>query len=165
MSDPSHPRPDFQALVGHYTGTSRVYFRPDELADATTIEGEITVADQGRFLQFAYSSTVQGKQADGVLLLAYDSALGQFLMTWRDTFHNGERLLHLTSERGLAADLWQASGLYPADETTDWGWRIEVLPQGEGQLQVQHFNLPPFLPEGALGVDWQLRRVDAPPHL
>ena len=159
MSASPFKRPNFTSLVGRYTGTSKVYFRPDELADSTSIEGSFSTLQDGDFLVFEYTSSVQGKDASGKLLLAYDSTLGQYLMTWIDTFHNGERILSLASERGIDSTTIQAAGEYPADASANWGWRIEVLPQGDGHLHIRHYNIPPFLPEGALGVDWQLART------
>jgi len=112
----------------------------------------------GRLLEFSYTSTFKGKPIDGKLTISYDAKFKEYLMTWIDSFHNSNRILQLTSGRGTELDTISASGDYPADETVFWGWRIEVLPQGEKGLVITHFNIPPEV-EGIPGVVWDLERV------
>jgi len=151
-----HPVADSLAsYAGAWTGTSEVYFRPGELADSSEIQGTIRVLPDGKHIDFDYTWTFKQTRQAGRLTLTYDANLKQWLMSWIDTFHNAERILALQSKRGADANHATASGMYPADATVDWGWRIEVLPKGSDTLSIQHFNIPPGI-EGVLGVDWLL---------
>ncbi|MFK8057942.1 MAG: DUF1579 family protein [Saprospiraceae bacterium] len=155
---PTPLHPAFANLVGSWKGSNKVYFGPDQPpVDTAEIVGEMKLVSGGRLLEFSYSSTFKGEPIDGKLLISYDEKFKEYLMTWIDSFHNSNRILHLTSGRAAELDSVSAFGEYPADETVFWGWRIEVLPQGENGLTITHFNVPPGV-DGIPGVIWDLMR-------
>ena len=157
-TNPLHPA--FAKLAGDWQGSNKVYFGPDQPpVDTAEIVGSMKLVSGGRLLEFSYTSTFKGKPIDGKLLISYDAKLREYLMTWIDSFHNSNRILHLSSGREKDHSFISASGEYPADETVNWGWRIEVLPKGENGLEITHFNIPPGV-EGIPGVVWGLERKE-----
>ncbi len=152
------PHTIFTSLVGDWTGSNTVYFEPDKPAvDTAEVQGSIRLISEGRLLEFSYMSTFKGKPISGKLIISYDEKYKECLMTWIDSFHNSNRMLHLASARGANSDMISANGEYPADETVNWGWRIEVLPKDENQLTITHFNIPPGM-DGVPGVIWELKK-------
>jgi len=150
--------PAFEKLVGDWQGSNKVYFGPNQPpVDTADIVGEVKLVSGGRLLEFSYTSTFKEKPIDGKLTISYDSKLKEYLMTWIDSFHNSNRILQLTSGRASDLKPISAFGEYPADETVNWGWRIEVLPKGDNGLEIMHYNVPPG-EEGVLGVVWALAR-------
>ena len=149
----------FANLVGDWKGRNTVFFKPNEPAvDTADIQGSTRLISGGRLLELSYMSTFKGKPIDGKLVISYDEKMKEYLMTWIDSFHNSNRMLHLASARGADKTNISASGEYPADETVNWGWRIEVLPKGENGLKITHFNIPPGM-EGIPGVVWEMKRT------
>ena len=150
--------PAFAKLVGEWKGSNKVYFGPDQPpVDTAEIVGSMQLVSGGRLLEFSYTSTFKDKPIDGKLLISYDEKYKEYLMTWIDSFHNSNRILHLSSGRGAETSTISASGEYPADETVHWGWRIEVLPKGESDLEIVHYNIPPGI-DGIPGVVWKMER-------
>ncbi len=180
---PTPLHPAFDELVGSWKGSNKVYFGPNQPpVDTAEIVGEIRLVSGGRLLEFSYTSTFKGKSIDGKLLISYDGKLKEYLMTWVDSYHNNNRILQLTSGRDAEIDTISAFGEYPANETVNWGWRIDVLPKvpceargpsqlckkcdalnltecgGGNGLEILHYNVPPG-EEGVLGIDWALELV------
>lgn len=157
-SAPTPLHPAFAKLTGTWKGTNKVYFGPDQPpVDTADITGEMKLVSGGRLLEFSYTTTFKGKSIDGKLIVSYDTKFEEYLMSWIDSFHNSNRILQLSSGRGSGLYDISAFGEYPADETVYWGWRIEVLPEGESGLSITHYNLPPG-EDGVIAVVWDLER-------
>lgn len=139
-------------FLGHYTGTARTWFKPDELVDSQPIAltGEGALAE--RFLRLRYSSTLQGKPYEGELLVGYDPHQQRYEASWIDSFHMSRAMLLLTSETGAAAPYLTST--YFAGEGPRWGWHIALVAEGRARW-VRMYNVPPEMAP-LLGVEFEL---------
>lgn len=158
----------FKALAGAWRGSNTVFFDPTAPpVDSSEIHGGIELIAGEKLFEFAYNSNFQGKTIDGKLIVSYDPKLEQCLMSWVDSFHNSQRIMQLAGDRGNASGRLTAFGEYPAGESLNWGWRIELLPSemtdidGHSQIDallIRHFNVPPDEVDQQ-AVIWELTRM------
>jgi hypothetical protein len=131
-------------LAGRWRGTARVWFEPGNPVDESPVEGVMRLRPGGRFFEWSYTGSMQGKPLEGFLLVAYHGARRRWEAAWIDSFHMSEGILYSTgpSKPGGFAVL----GHYPdGRDGPDWGWRTELHLCGDGRLTLTAFNI---LPDG-----------------
>lgn len=69
----SEPEEILKSLIGTWQGTCRTWFKPDELADESTITGKIEPILGELFVRHTYESTIQGKPRSGDETIAFNS--------------------------------------------------------------------------------------------
>lgn len=129
-------------FLGHWKGTKELYFtgppNPDSVSDSEMV---VTSVANGKFLSFAYTWEFKGGGHEGFLLLGNSNAEGVATAAWVDSFHMSAKLMPCegsVDEQGRINVL----GSYEAPPEPDWGWRIEVVPNGDG-LQIIMHNISP----------------------
>ena len=134
--------PELASLVGNWQGTTKTWFKPDELADESEWQGEMKLVLGGRFLLYTYQGGLQGNPFEGVALLGYNPQRSRYEMAWVDSFHNGSAIMF--SHGGDKAGAFNVLGSFPTGpDSPDWGWRTEVLPQEDGTLIITHYGVTP----------------------
>jgi hypothetical protein len=145
-------------LTGQWAGTARTWFEPDELADASPVNGCIRPVLGGGFVLHEYESSLEGAAFSGIALCGYDLAEGRFVTAWVDSFHNGTALMCSTGPAGGWPGACSVLGSYPDGAGGPrWGWRTELELASPDRLRLRHYNVPPGGAE-ALAVEFDYRR-------
>lgn len=144
-------------LAGRWAGPSRLWFEPGKLADEARLEGDFVLLHGGKFADFVYRTTVQGKPAEGRYTFGYHPARSRWEMNWFDSFHMSRgQLFCFGPSNGTGFD---ALGHYPDGVGgPDWGWRTEFRVPGPDALVLTAFNIEPS-GEEQMATQLQLERV------
>jgi len=127
LADDAQP---LAAVTGEWSGPNKLWFlRPNK---PLLSEGTAAVSAD----VFRYTWAYKGKPQNGELTLSGEPAA--LSATWTDTWHSPEPMTFQgTHEGGQIALLGSYSGM-----GKDWGWRIEIGPEGE-QLVMRMYNITP----------------------
>ena len=145
MSTPhqlSSPHHFLAQLAGGWSGTSRVWFEPDKLADESPVVGTIQLVLDGRFALFLYQGSLEGESQHGMFTFGFNTTLERYEASWVDSFHNNTAIMFCI---GAAAENgFSVLGSYP-DPTggPDWDWRTEVVLVDPDHLTLMAYNIPP----------------------
>lgn len=131
-----------RSLVGDWSGTTRTWFDPAELADESAIAGSFREMLDGRCVLYEYRSAMMGEALYGTMLLGYNLDDRRFEMAWADSFHMSTGIMFATSE--VAATDFNVLGSY-ADRRggPDWGWRTIITLNGSDELIITAYNIEP----------------------
>ncbi len=129
-------------LVGSWHGTTRVWFEPDKVADEAPIRGTIRAVLGGRFVQHEYETTFMGEPQHGLALYGWHIERKCHEAAWIDSAHTGTQLMFC---EGSKEDLRLAVlGHYGGhDDGAPWGWRTEIVLDGDDRLVITAFNISP----------------------
>ena len=141
-------------LAGGWTGASKTWFKPGELADESLFEGRFTTALDGRFALFEYTSEMQGKPRGGRAWYGFHLDDGEFTKAWIDTFHTGT--LIMTFSGAAVEGGFEVAGSYAAGDGPRWGWRSRVV-LADDDLVITDFNVTPD-GQAAKAIETTLRR-------
>jgi hypothetical protein len=160
-------------LAGDWSGSDRLWFRPDELANEsrTSVFARPTLG--GRALVYEYGWTMGDEDQHGTLLVTPVDGGAQ--AAWIDTFHTGGTIMSLSSAALAASVLGPVSepdldaaveplcdllGSYDGDGVA-WGWRMRLVLPDHDRLVVSQWNVSPE-GEQLLAVLGQYERVIDP---
>lgn len=133
---------DLQLFAGNWTGTSKVWFEPDVLADESPIQGTIESILDGRFLLHRYKTSVKDRAVEGIYLIGFDLQSNQFQVAWADSFHMSTAIMF---SKGNSNDHdFEVLGSYPDHQQPPqrWGWRTDMHFEGE-ELVLVAYNIAP----------------------
>ncbi|MFO7654828.1 MAG: DUF1579 family protein [Candidatus Krumholzibacteriia bacterium] len=128
-------------LIGDWAGVSRLWMSPDHEAQESATEADVDIAADGRFFVLRYAWTQDDREQDGMLLLGFQKD-GTGEAVWVDSWHMDDRMMHCKGEirpDGTAA----VTGSYAAPPGPDWGWRLEIQPDGSEGFTLMMFNIDP----------------------
>ncbi len=129
------------AMAGNWTGTCKVWFGPDTLADESAVEASIRPALGGRFLIHEYRSTFQGKPLEGIALIGFDLSSNEYQLAWADSFHMSTGIMFSV---GKNDDGLQVLGSYSGGEPAErWGWQTEIGLDVNDRLIMTAYNISP----------------------
>jgi hypothetical protein len=132
----------FDKVVGKWEGDCRTWFKPDVLADEAKVRGEITNALKGLYLRHTYEGTIQGKPRHGEELLAYNSLMKVYQVSWIDDFHMRTGILF--SEGKEVKGGFSVRGDYAMGPTQPkWGWRTQYELLDDDHLTITAYNITP----------------------
>ncbi len=131
------------AFEGKWTGTTKTWFDPSILADESASQGSIKLLFDGRFIQYEYVGSMQGKPFEGIMILGYHIKDDKFQMSWVDTFHMGTGIM--LSEGDAHGDNFSVIGYYGTggDDPQTWGWRTTFKKASADQLIISAYNITP----------------------
>lgn len=128
-------------LVGDWSGMTKTWFEPDNLADESPMTGTIRSILDGRFVMHEYSGELQGKAFEGVAIYGSDLATNKFQAAWVDSFHMSTGILF---SEGDASGSFSATGSYFAGEGEPrWGWRTEIEAIDDDNIVITAYNVTP----------------------
>ncbi len=113
-----------KSMVGSWEGTCRTWFRPGELADESSVKGEIKPMLGGKFVRHTYEGTMKGKPRTGEETIAFSSAQQKWQVSWLDDFHMSDGILFSEGEKTEKG--FSVTGQYSmAPGQPVWSWRTE----------------------------------------
>jgi hypothetical protein len=129
------------ACEGRWQGTSTLKDPHSGTDDTSPSTATVTPVLGGRFVRVDYTWSYGNKPQEGSLLIGYQRKAETATAHWIDSFHNSDKVMACT---GRVADGGPLSvrGSYAAPPGPDWGWRIDLLPEGD-TLRIVHYNVWP----------------------
>lgn len=144
------------ACAGTWQGTSTLQDPTSGMAEESPSTATVTPVLDGRFVRVDYTWSYADKPQEGSLLIGYQPKAETATGHWIDSFHNSDKVMACAGTVPEDGPL-SVRGSYPAPPGPDWGWRIDVLPEGD-MLRIVHYNI---WPEGKeeLAVDSRYTRA------
>jgi hypothetical protein len=129
-------------LTGKWTGKNRLNlsWEPDPIKESDST-ADVTTRAGDTCIEIAYTWQFEGKQQDGFIVLAEDANSDKSNAVWTDSWHSANVLMNCSgnvSERGVA----NLKGYYKVEGHPDWGWRTEIVPNGD-KFKYLMFNVTP----------------------
>jgi hypothetical protein len=144
-------------LAGGWTGTSRLWFEPDKLADESPVAGSIQLILEGRFALYLYQGSIEGEPQHGMFTFGYNTTLDRYEASWVDSFHNNTAIMFCTGQPVESG--FSVLGSYPDPSGgPDWGWRTVVELLDDDHLVITAYNIHPEFGE-AKATEARLMRV------
>jgi hypothetical protein len=134
-----------ESLAGTWTGTNRLYFQPDVLAEESACVATVKQLGTGPAVVHEYTWHFEGEEQRGVALVTESDGVLQG--SWIDTFHTSSGLMDLAPVDGAEGIVLQ--GTYSVPDSDDWGWRIQWSKPSATELRVTMWNVTP---EGEAGI-------------
>ena len=136
-----NPVETLAALAGTWRGLNTLHDPHTGEPEGSPSTVSVTPLLGGRFVRIDYDWAYQGKPQEGSLLVGFASESGAVSVHWTDTWHMGRIALNCVGEATTNGGL-DVRGSYAAPPGPDWGWRIEIGPEGDS-LRIAHTNFDP----------------------
>jgi hypothetical protein len=148
---------DLSAYVGTWTGTNNLYLSSDP-ASLRQSESNLTVSlkANGQFVTFDYTWAYKGEPQEGVILLGCDPRSDAVQTVWTDSWHSSHTFM-LSDGKVSDDGAISVKGYYKVRDHPDWGWRTDIIPQGD-VLRIVMYNVSPEGDE-ELAVETDFTRV------
>ncbi len=153
-ADDEHQR--LARICGGFRGTAKTFLEPGAAPIEAAWEGRVAAILGGRFVRFAYRSSVGEKPIAGEMVIAFESSEKLWRISWVDSFHTGTAILVSVGAGGAAIDV--RGTYFAAPGHPHWGWRTVVDDTQAERLGIRMYNVSPEGEED-LGVDIELTRV------
>lgn len=134
-----NPLDALSACAGTWRGTSTLQDPHTGVAAESPSTASVRAAPGGVRLDYTWS--YQGKPQQGSILFGIDDDAGAVTARLTDTWHTGNQPMAFSSPNPGGPTL-SVRGTYAAPPGPDWGWRIDVTPDGD-KLRVVMYNVWP----------------------
>lgn len=142
ISKETGPHLRLASLVGNWDGSTSTWFEADVLADESPMQGKINLLLDGRFINYEYKGTLNGKSFEGTMTWGYDLGNEKCQCSWIDTFHMGTAIMH--SEGHETRSGFVVLGSYSGPGIPiPWGWRTELEIINPDQFIIRAYNISP----------------------
>lgn len=132
----------FAKLKGKWKGMCRTWFEPGKLADESQVEGQFSEVLGGRFLRHTYKGEIKAKPRSGEELIAFNSAIKKYQISWVDDFHMNYAIMFSqgeATEKGFTV-----VGKYDVGpDSPQWGWSTTFELQDDDHLTITAYNIHP----------------------
>jgi hypothetical protein len=133
--------PQFQHLLGTWSGTKQVWPFPDADEIRSASMARLSPVAQGQFILLSYTWESEGQPQDGMIVFPSQPGETTTKSVWLDSWHTKNDLMHC--EAALEGGIVSLKGSYPAPPGPDWGWRIEIDADPAPSLAIHMFNITP----------------------
>jgi hypothetical protein len=121
--------------AGTWRGTNTLQDPQAGVAAESPSTVSVSAAPGG--VQLDYTWSYLGKPQQGSIQFGTDDAAGAVTARWTDTWHTGNRPMACSGPKPSGSTL-SVRGTYAAPPGPDWGWRIDVTPDGDKLRIVMH---------------------------
>ncbi len=129
-------------LAGSWSGTNKLNlsWMPDpvkESASTATVSHRVN----GQCLEIAYTWESEGEKQEGLIFLNASGKTDSIKAFWTDSWHSKDVLMECNgtvSENGSV----NIKGHYSVPDHPDWGWRTEIVPNGNS-FKYLMYNVSP----------------------
>ena len=129
-------------LAGRWRGTKRLWLDPAGPAADSAATAAITLEERNHIIKIVYTWRRDGERQEGQLLLGRGNGPADAQGMWADSWHMHHKIMvcqgHFRPDGGVSL-----RGAYPVADGPSWGWRIDIMPAGEGLLQITMDNITP----------------------
>jgi hypothetical protein len=139
MSAPS----SLVALAGQWSGKYRLWLSPDEPAYTSQTTAVVALVAQGQFVTVQYTWADEGAPQDGLLVLGYEVQRAIAHGVWIDSWHMYDQYMVCQGTVRPADGVVSLKGTYAAAPGPDWGWWIDLEPQGADAFRIVMHNVSP----------------------
>jgi hypothetical protein len=129
-------RETLAACAGTWRGTNVLQDPHAGIADESPSTATFAAQPDGS-CRLEYTWAYQGKPQHGSLLVKLDGSTVR--ASWTDTWHTGNQPMACSGANGPALSV---RGSYAAPPGPDWGWRIDLMPEGD-RLRLVMWNIWP----------------------
>lgn len=137
--------PNLTRLAGKWKGTNRLHmpWMPNPLHESAS-DALVTERINGQCLEITYTWEYEGTQHNGLLILCGSPKSNAVNAVWTDSWHSANVLMMCegTSDENGRVSI---KGNYAVPDHPDWGWRTDIIPNGEAFDYIM-YNISP---EGA----------------
>ena len=148
---------ELQPLVGTWKGNNRLHlpWLPEPILDS---EGtaKITPRIGGQFIEIAYTWSYEGEPREGVILLTGDNKTDAVSAFWSDSWHMAHQVMICEGKENADGSI-NIKGFYQVPDHPEWGWRTELIPNGDS-LIYNMYNVSPENKE-SIAVEMELKRT------
>jgi Protein of unknown function (DUF1579) len=127
--------------AGSWRGTNTLQDPNSNTPEDSSSSATVTPVLGGKFVRLDYTWSYRGAPQEGSLLIGFDTQADQVTAHWVDTWHMSDKVMACVGPRPDSAIL-SVRGSYAAPPGPDWGWRIEITPDGR-TLRIVMFNIWP----------------------
>lgn len=130
------------ALTGRWKGTNRLNLSwlPDPVKESDSAAA-IELKGNGQFLSMDYTWSYEGEPHMGTLLLGCDTKSHAVQVVWTDSWHMSHKFMVCDGKIGGDGTV-NVKGHYSVPDHPDWGWRTEIIPNGD-KFTLKMFNVTP----------------------
>ena len=154
MSIPSKLR----GLVGAWSGSNRLHMAWHPENPLLESDGTATVSERvgGQFLEIAYTWVFEDKPREGVIIVGGDNKTDAVNAFWTDSWHLAHQLMICEGKENTDGGI-TVNGSYKVEGHPDWGWRTEIIPNGDSF----HYKMYNVSPEGQedIAVEMEMTRT------
>ena len=154
MSIPSKLR----SLVGAWSGRNILHMAWQPENPLHESKGVAAVSERvgGQFLEIAYTWVYDDKPREGVIILGGDNKTAAVNAFWTDSWHLAHQVMICEGKECEDGSV-SVQGSYKVEGHPDWGWRTEIIPNGDS-FQYKMYNVSPEGEED-LAVEMEMRRT------
>ena len=129
-------------LAGEWKGTNRLNlsWTPDPIKESAS-EATVAIRAGHSCIDIAYTWEYEGKLQDGFIVIDGDLNSNAVKAAWTDSWHSANVLMDcdgLVDGNGSV----NLKGNYKVEGHPDWGWRTEIVPNGDA-FKYLMFNVSP----------------------
>jgi hypothetical protein len=129
------------ACAGSWRGTNTLQDPNSNAAEDSASGATVASVLGGRFVRLDYTWSYRGAPQEGSLLIGFDAQADRVTAHWIDTWHMSDKVLACLGPKPSGNTL-SVRGSYAAPPGPDWGWRIEITPDGR-TLRMVMYNIWP----------------------
>lgn len=129
------------ACAGSWRGKSILQDPHLGIAEESPSTATLTSLLGGRFVRMDYTWSYQAKPQEGSILIGYDRQAAAVTAHWIDSWHMSDKVMACVGAKPAGGTL-SVRGSYPTPPGPDWGWRIDLIPDG-ATLRLVMYNIWP----------------------
>jgi len=130
------------ACAGSWRGTNTLHDPNTNKPEDSPATATVIPVLGGRFARMDYTWSYQGKPQEGSLLFGFDVKADTVTVHWIDSWHMGDKVMECRGPRPNGGTI-SVRGSYSEPAGSEWGWRIEITPDGGRTLRLVMFNIWP----------------------
>lgn len=130
------------ACAGIWKGTNTLQDPNTGQPQASPSTAVVSPILDGRFVRIEYTWAYQGAAQAGELLIGHEAEKNVFTCCWIDTWHMGDKVMACRST-SVDRDVISVLGSFSAPNGSNWGWRIDLIPDVAGSLSLAMFSISP----------------------